>query len=114
MSALDGAGRYVISDADNGGADRVFTAVDRKSGGTVWQRRISAVLVDQTILSGTTLWVHGTGTARGDTLWRIDANTGRVTGALGLPDSGATALAAVGDRLWVLTPAGRLEIVSGA
>jgi outer membrane protein assembly factor BamB len=114
MFALDGAARYVISEFDNGGADHGFTAVDRSTGRTVWRRRISAVLVDQAIVSGPTLWAHGTGTAHGDTLWRIDANTGRVTGTLGLPDSGATALAPVRDRLWVLTPAGRLEIVSGA
>jgi hypothetical protein len=114
MFRLAGAARYVISEFDEGGADHGFSAIDRANGRTVWQRRISAVEVDQTIVSATTLWVHGTGTARGDTLWRIDANTGRVTGALGLPESGATALAAVGGRLWVLTPAGRLEIVSGA
>jgi len=114
MTALDGAARYLISDVDNGGADHGFTANDRTTGRAVWRRRISAVLVDQTVVSGTTLWAHGTGTAHGDTLWRIDANTGRLTDTLGLPDSGATGLAPVGDRLWVLTPAGRLEIVGRA
>jgi len=114
MSALDGAARDVISDVDNGGDDHGFTAVDRATGRTVWRQRISAVIVDQAIVSGTTLWAHGTGTVHGDTLWRLDANTGHVTGTLGLPGSGATALASVGDRLWILTPAGDLEIVRGA
>ena len=72
------------------------------------------MFVDQAIVSGTTLWAHGTGTEHGDTLWRIDANTGHMTGTLGLPGDGATALASVGDRLWILTPAGDLEIVRGA
>jgi outer membrane protein assembly factor BamB len=112
MGWLNGAGRYVISEFDNGGADHGFTALDRATGRTVWRRRISAVAVDKTIVSGSTLWVQGTGTEYGETLWRIDADSGQVTGTLALPEPGATALAPVGGRLWILTPGGRLEIVS--
>jgi hypothetical protein len=42
-----------------------------------------------------------------------EAHSGRVSGQLTLPEFGASALAAVGDRLWVLTPGGRLLIVTG-
>lgn len=113
MSFLAGGERYVIIELDTGGPDFRFIAVDRQKGKPVWQRRVTATVVDQKLVSGRTLWVVGSGSGKGDTVWRIDVRTGRVTGTLTLQDPGATAVAAVGNRLWVMTPEGRVAIVSG-
>ena len=112
MSYLAGGERYVIVELDTGGPDFRFIAVDRQKGRPVWQRRVTATVVDQKLVSGRTLWVLGSGASKGETLWRIDARTGRVLGTLTLQDPGATGLAAVGNRLWVMTPEGRMVIVS--
>lgn len=106
---LGAAGRYVV-----GGANETLLAYDPATGRAAWRRPLRAQLLDYTHLFGATLWVHGGDRSGRDGLWRIDFNTGRITGTLALPEFGATAMTVVGDRLWVFTPGGKLEIVSGS
>jgi hypothetical protein len=102
------AGRSVIVALGDG-----LAAVDPRTGRTAWRDRITARSIDFAELHQSTIWIHGTRPSGRDAVWRVQADSGRVSGQLTLPEFGASALAAVGDRLWVLTPGGRLLIVTG-
>jgi outer membrane protein assembly factor BamB len=102
------AGRSVIVALDGG-----FAAVDRTTGRTLWQTHVAARSFDAAGVAGTALWAHGSAPSGRDTVWRLDARSGRVTGRLALPEFGVSFETVVRGRLWVLTPGGRLQIVSG-
>ena len=62
---------------------------------------------------GALLWVQGRPRAGGrDRLWRLDSKTGRVTASLVLPEFGVAGMAAIGERLWLVSLRGRLAIVA--
>jgi outer membrane protein assembly factor BamB len=92
--------------------DDGVAAVDAVDGRALWQRRLGIARLNQAVVAGRSLWVQGTprdGSA--DRLWRLDASTGRVLESLTLPEFRASGMAAVGDRLWIATSSGRLQIV---
>jgi len=87
-------------------------AVDARTGRTRWRRDLGAERVNAAVVARHALWLHVTGRGGGaDRLVRLDPTSGGRTGALELPRLGAAGMAAVGDRIWVLTPAGRLLVV---
>jgi outer membrane protein assembly factor BamB len=92
--------------------DYAVAAVDARDGRALWQRELGIVRVNQALVAGRSLWVHGSPMDGGrDRVWRLDLSSGRVRDALTLPDDGASGMAVVGDRLWIATPDGRLQIV---
>ena len=91
--------------------DRGVGALDARSGRLLWTRDLGAERVNNSVLTGGTLWVQATDRAtHRDRLWRIDARSGRVTGSLTLPAFGAAGMAAVGGRLWIVSPSGDLTV----
>jgi streptogramin lyase len=88
-------------------------ALDTRSGRALWIRRLGAERVNGAATAGPLLWVQGRPRAGGrDRLWRLDSKTGRVTGSLVLPEFGVAGMAAIGERLWLVSPRGRLVIVA--
>ena len=117
IAAADGMVFLVSDDAADGMALRArdnyyaVAAVDG-DGRALWQQSLGIVRVNQALAAGRSLWVHGSPPDGGhDRVWRLDVSTGRVLGSLSLPEDGASGLAAIGDRLWIATPDGRLQIV---
>jgi outer membrane protein assembly factor BamB len=93
--------------------DDGVAAFDTRSGRAVWIRRLGAERVNGSATAGPLLWVQGRPRAGGrDRLWRLSAKTGRVTGSLVLPEFGVAGMAAIGERLWLVSPGGRLVIVA--
>jgi outer membrane protein assembly factor BamB len=81
------------------------SAVDAATGRTRWTRDLRA---NDGVLRGGTLWVHASD--RRDRLWRLDAETGHVTGSLTLPEFGEASMAAVGEQVWTMSIAGNLQV----
>jgi ligand-binding sensor domain-containing protein len=83
------------------------SAVDAATGRTRWSRDLSA---NEGVLRSGTLWVHASD--RRDRLWRLDAETGNVTGSLALPEFGAASMAAVGEQVWTMSIGGDLQVTA--
>lgn len=95
-----GARLYVLH------ADGVLSRLDARTGAEIAER------INAAVVARDALWLHVTRRGGGpDRLVRLDPTSGRRTGVLELPRLGAAGMAAVGDRIWVLTPAGRLLVV---
>jgi outer membrane protein assembly factor BamB len=89
--------------------DDAEVALDAATGRQVWRRELGAQSVNNATLDGPTLWVHATDRATNrDRLWRLDARTGTVSGALTLPAFGAPGMTTVGGRPWVISLDGEL------
>jgi streptogramin lyase len=100
------AGGTVFMAGDSG-----ITAVDAATGRPRWTRDLRAERVNNGTLDGATVWVQATDRATTrDRLWRIDARTGHVTGSLGLPEFGASALVTVGKQVWAMSVGGDLQV----
>jgi outer membrane protein assembly factor BamB len=92
--------------------DDGVAAIDAADGRALWQRRLGLARINQSLVAGGSLWIQGVPLGGGrDRLHRLDPATGRVLESLTLPEPGASGMAAVGGRLWIATPGGRLEIV---
>jgi hypothetical protein len=91
--------------------DRV-ALIDPATGRAAWRRPLGTDLHDAQI-SGSQLFVaggDGPATAR-DRVWQVDARTGRVVGALTMPEFGPEAIVPVGRGVWLITGGGRAVIV---
>jgi outer membrane protein assembly factor BamB len=100
------AGGTVFMAGDSG-----ITAVDAATGRPRWTRDLRAERVNNGTHDGATVWVQATDRATTrDRLWRIDARTGHVTGSLGLPEFGASALVTVGKQVWTMSVGGDLQV----
>jgi outer membrane protein assembly factor BamB len=87
-------------------------AVDAGDGRALWQQPLGIVRVNQALVAGRSLWVHGSPRdGSHDRIWRLDLATGRIQDSLALTESGATGMVAVGNRVWIATPDGHLQIV---
>jgi hypothetical protein len=93
-------------------AEDGVATVDPETGEQRWLRRLGVSRVNAIATDITTLWVQGSPASGGrDRLWRLDALDGRVLGSIDLPGFGVAGMAAVGDRAWVVTPGGQLQVV---
>jgi outer membrane protein assembly factor BamB len=86
--------------------------VDPANGGTVWRRPLGTALRDAQV-SGTRLFVVGGDgpVAARDRVWELDARTGRLLGALTMPEFGPAGMVAVGRGVWLPTAGGRAVVV---
>jgi hypothetical protein len=89
--------------------DDAEVALDGRTGRELWRRPLGSRSVNNATVDGSTLWVHATDRATNrDRLWRLDARTGAVAGALTLPAFGAAGMTTVGGRPWVISLEGEL------
>jgi hypothetical protein len=87
--------------------------VDPATGRATWRRPLGTDLHDAQ-LSGSRLFVvggDGPAAAR-DRIWQLDARTGRVAGALTMPEFGPAGMVPVARGMWVLTAGGRAVVVA--
>ena len=86
--------------------------VDPLTGRPAWHRRLGTDLHDAAV-SGSRLFVVGDDGPVGtrDRVWQLDARTGRVAGALTMPEFGPEGMVAVGRGVWLLTAGGRAVVV---
>jgi hypothetical protein len=86
--------------------------VDPATGRAAWRRPLGTDLHDAAV-SGSRLFVVGGDGPVGtrDRVWELDAYTGRVAGALTMPEFGPEGLVTVGRGVWVLTAGGRAVVV---
>ena len=117
LSSVRAAAAGPIATVANGSvivaSDTGLVALDPGTGRARWSRDLGATRVNNAVLSGDTLWVQATDRAtHRDRLWRLDASTGRVAGALTLPAFGASGMAMVGSQVWIVTPGGDLVVAA--
>jgi hypothetical protein len=92
------------------GGATTLTLLDR-SGKVRWTADVAAE-VRAVGFDGDSVWAHVSREPEGpDRLVRLDAETGRSTGSLGLKATEGVALARVGDELWVADPGGDVTVV---
>jgi hypothetical protein len=59
------------------------------------------------------LFVEGAdGATQRERIWQLDARTGRVGGAVTMPQFGVVGILPVGDGVWILTSNGHAVVVS--
>ena len=93
-------------------ADDRVEVVDPRIDATRWLRPLGTFSVNAAVVQGSSVWVQGSDATRArDLLWRLDLGDGRVLGKLTLPDFGVTAMAPVGDALWLVSDGGQLTVV---
>jgi outer membrane protein assembly factor BamB len=102
IDAISGGRLYVA-------LDNAEVALDARTGRILWERELGSQSVNAAAADGATLWVHATDRAtHRDRLWRLDARTGHVIGALTLPAFGAAGMTTVGGQAWVISLEGEL------
>jgi outer membrane protein assembly factor BamB len=86
--------------------------VDARTGRAAWRRPLGTQL-HNAVVSGSRLFVEGSDgpAATRDRLWQLDARTGRVAGAVTMPEFGPTGMVAVGRDVWLLTAGGHAVVV---
>jgi putative pyrroloquinoline-quinone binding quinoprotein len=86
--------------------------VDPATGRPQWRRRVGTELRDGQV-SGTRVFVVGADgpAAARDRLWQIDARSGRIEGAITVPQFGPLGVVAVGDGVWLLAAGGHAVVV---
>ena len=88
-------------------------AVDPATGQPQWRRRVGTDLHDAQV-SGRRVFVigaDGPSTAR-DRLWEIDAPSGRIAGAITVPEFGPLGMVPVDRGVWLLSAGGRAVVVA--
>jgi len=87
--------------------------VDPATGQPQWRRRVGTDLHDAQV-SGRRVFVigaDGPSTAR-DRLWEIDAPSGRIAGAITVPEFGPLGMVPVDRGVWLLSAGGRAVVVA--
>jgi streptogramin lyase len=87
------------------------SALNAHTARTQWSVELSKTPPVNVVLNRGVVWVEDVDETGIDRLWRIDAGTGRITGSVRLPEFGAPGLAVVGDRVWVVSTNGVLQLV---
>jgi outer membrane protein assembly factor BamB len=85
--------------------------VDAATGKLRWRTNLGTSRVNGVAFGNGALWVQGTPTAGRDQLWKLDPRTGRVLAALPLPDFGASGMAGMDGRLWIMSAGGTLTAI---
>jgi hypothetical protein len=86
--------------------------VDPATGRPAWRRRVGTDLRDAQV-SGTNVFVvggDGPAAAR-DRLWELEAQSGRIVGALTVPEFGPMGMVPVARGVWLLSAGGRAVVV---
>jgi putative pyrroloquinoline-quinone binding quinoprotein len=100
-------------------ADRLIAAtrrsvalVDPKTGRASWRTRLGTGLQAVTV-NRSRVFVEGAdGPTQRERIWQVDARTGRVAGAVTMPQFGVVGAVPVGDGAWILTSNGHAVVVS--
>jgi outer membrane protein assembly factor BamB len=87
------------------------SALNAHTARMLWTTELSKTPPVNVALSRGVVWVEGVDETGSERLWRLDAASGRVTGSVRLQDFGAPGLAVVGERVWVVSTNGVLQIV---
>ena len=88
-----------------------LTLIDRTNGRRLWSARLGAPIRSWTD-QGESRWAVASHAPEGrDELVRLDADTGRRTGRVVLPEPDAAALTTLGDQVWVATAGGTITVV---
>jgi putative pyrroloquinoline-quinone binding quinoprotein len=86
--------------------------VDPLTGRATWRRPLGTDLHDAAVTGARLFVVGGDGpVGTRDRIWELDARTGRVVGALTMPEFGPEGMVAVGRGVWLLTAGGRAVVV---
>jgi outer membrane protein assembly factor BamB len=86
-------------------------ALDASTGRLRWRSNLGVSRVNGALYGDGALWVQGTPPSGRDQLWRLDPRSGRVTAAVPLSDFGASGMATLGGRLWIMSPAGTVTVI---
>jgi DNA-binding beta-propeller fold protein YncE len=100
-------------------ADRLIAAnrrsvalVDPKTGRASWRTRLGTQL-HAFMVNGPRVFVEGAdGPTQRERIWQLDARTGRVAGAVTMPQFGLVGILPVGDGVWLLTSNGHAVVVT--
>jgi outer membrane protein assembly factor BamB len=94
-------------------APNAVALVDPATGRPLWRRRVGTQLRDGQV-SGSRIFVTGGDgpSAARDRVWEIDARSGRIAGAVTVPEFGPFGMAPVGAGVWMPTAGGRVVIVA--
>ena len=100
-------------------ADRLVSAtrrsvalVDPRTGRAAWRTRLGTEL-HGFVVNGPRVFVEGAdGATARERVWQLDARTGRVAGAVTMPQFGVVGGIPVGDGVWALTSNGHAVVVS--
>ena len=88
-----------------------MTLIEHTSGRALWRASFDGPVSAWT-QDGDVLWVHVSHEPAGrDQLVRVDADTGRHTGEVAMPQAEAAGVTAVGRDVWVATPIGAVMVV---
>jgi PQQ-like domain len=105
---------FLIPFADRlvSGARRSVALVDPRTGRAAWRTRLGTDL-HWFMVAGPRVFVEGAdGATARDRIWQLDARTGRVAGAVTMPQFGVVGMVPVGRGVWILTPNGHAVVVS--
>jgi outer membrane protein assembly factor BamB len=93
------------------GTRRSVELVDPRTGKAAWRTRIGTEL-HGFMVNGSRLFVEGAdGATERERVWQLDALSGRVAGAVTMPEFGVVGMLPVGDGVWVLTSNGHAVVV---
>jgi hypothetical protein len=100
-------------------ADRLIAAnrrsvalVDPGTGRASWRTRLGTQLHAFTV-NASQVFVEGAdGPTQRERVWQLDARSGRVAGAVTMPEFGVVGMLPVGDGVWILTSDGHAVVVS--
>jgi hypothetical protein len=85
--------------------------VDPATGRALWPTRMGTELRGGRV-SGSRLYVEGAdGPTARERVWQLDARTGRIAGAVTMPEFGVVGMVEVGSGAWVLTAGGHAVVV---
>jgi len=91
---------------------RSVARVDARTGRAAWRRRLGTELHDAQVAGPRVFVVGGDGPAAArDRVWALDARSGRIAGAVTMPEFGPVGMVAVGRGVWLLTAGGRAVVV---
>jgi streptogramin lyase len=100
-------------------ADRLIAAtvrsvelVDPRTGRASWRTRLGSQL-HAVMVNRSRVFVEGAdGPTQRERIWQLDARTGRVAGAVTMPQFGVVGILPVGEGVWLLTSNGHAVVVS--
>ena len=91
---------------------RWVARVEAHTGRPAWRRRHGTELHDAQVAGPRVFVVGGDGPAAArDRVWALDARSGRIAGAVTMPEFGPVGMVAVGRGVWLLTAGGRAVVV---
>jgi hypothetical protein len=99
-------------------ADRLIAAtrrsvalVDPRTGRASWRTRLGTDL-HAFVVNRAQVFVEGAdGPTQRERIWQLDARSGRVAGAVTMPEFGLVGMLSVGDGVWILTSDGHAIVV---